>query len=196
MVTINDFIEIPITVEITRISHWIAEHRVLYEFPGHAPGAEYDRNHIINIQKGTIAELTTFHYFHSILDEQFGKLHYRQRWRAVQDRLCLQNHIGCFDKGSDFTIKDNTIDIKVYNEPLQKEQITSYNLFIGVREAESIPPADFYIQAFFTLNDTLILAGYHRGLPKQIRYNIPTPAHFCPVRNLEPMRTLIRLLLE
>ena len=178
MATINDFIEIPITVEITRISRWIAEHRVLYEFPGHAPGAEYDRNHITNIQKGTIAELTTFHYFHKILNEQFGKLHYRQRWRILQDRLCLQNHIGCFDKGSDLTIRNKTVDIKVYNEPLIKQRIVNYNLFVGVRETEEIPPADLYIQAFFTPDNTLVLAGYHIGLPKQIRYNIPTPAHF------------------
>ena len=196
MATVNDFIEIPITNEITRISHWIAEHRVLYEYPGHAPGAEYDENHTTNIQKGTIAELTTFDYFHDILNERFGTLHYRSRWRVVQDRLCLQNHIGCFDKGSDLTIKNNTIDIKVYNEPLRKQQMINYNLFIGVREDETIPPADFYIQAFFTFNDTLVLAGYHEGLPSQVRYNIPTPAHFCPVRNLEPIRTLTELLLE
>ncbi len=196
MATINEFVEIPITNDIRTISHWIANRRVLYEYPGHAPGAEYDENHSINIQKGTIAEFATFDYFHKFLDNKFNTLDYKARWRAVQDRLCLQNHIGSFDKGSDLTIKNNTIDIKVYNEPLIKERIINYNLFIGVRDMEILPPADFYIQEFFTPNNTIILAGYHKGLPKQIRYNIPTPAYACPVRDLKPISELIELLIN
>lgn len=196
MPTINDFIKIRITDDIVRISQWIAERRILYEYPGHAPDSEQDRNHIVNIQKGTIAELATFDYFHKELDNEFSNLNYKERWRAVQNRLCLQNHIGSFDKGSDLTIKDNTIDIKVYNKPLTKEKMINHNLFIGVRETETIPPADFYIQAFFTLNNTLVLAGYHEGLPEWIREDIPTPAHTCPVRDLKPISELVRLLLS
>ena len=197
MATINDFVEIQITDEIVRISGWIATRRVLYEYPGHAPDAEYDHNHAANIQKGTIAELATFDYFHSFLNSKFRMLDYRERWRAVQDRLCLLNHIGCFDKGSDLTIKEKTVDIKVYNPPLRKERMIGYNLFVGVREtSDTIPPADFYIQAFFTPNNTVILAGYHEGLPEPIKYDIPTPAHFCPVRNLEPISDLVNLLLS
>ena len=43
MVTIDDFIEIPFTDEIIKISSWIAERRVLYEYPGHAPDSERGR---------------------------------------------------------------------------------------------------------------------------------------------------------
>ena len=196
MPTINEFIEIPITAEANIISRWIAERRILYEYPGHAPGSNHDENHIINIQKGTIVELTTFDYFHEILNEKFGALHYKKRWRAIQDRLCLQNHIGAFDKGSDLTIKNNTIDIKTYNKPITKQKMMKSNLFVGVRETKSIPSANFYIQAFFTSNNTVILAGYHEGLPKQIKYNIPTPAHFCPVKDLKPIKGLTELLLK
>ena len=196
MATLNDFVEIPISDDILRISAWIAAHRVLYEYPGHAPDAEFDHNHKINIQKGTIAELTTFKYFHNFLENKFGRLDYRERWRAVQDRLCLMNHVGCFDKGSDLTIKKQTVDIKVYNPPLTKERMLRYNLFIGVREtSDTIPPADVYIQAFYTPQNTLVLAGYHEGLPEPIKYDIPTPAHFCPVRDLKPISELVRLLL-
>ena len=197
MATIDDFVEIPISDEIIRISGWIAAHRVLYEYPGHAPDAQFDHNHAANIQKGTIAELTTFKYFHDFLDNKFGMLNYRERWRAVQDRLCLMNHVGCFDKGSDLTIKKQTVDIKVYNPPLPKERMIRYNLFIGVREtSDTIPPADFYIQAFYTPQNTLVLAGYHEGLPEPIKYDIPTPAHFCPVRDLKPISELVRLILS
>ena len=197
MATLNDFVEIPISDDILRISAWIATHRVLYEYPGHAPDAEFDDNHAANIQKGTLAELTTFKYFHDLLDDKFGMLNNRERWRTVQDRLCLMNHVGCFDKGSDLTINNKTVDIKVYNRPLSKEEMIRHNLFVGVREtSDTIPPADFYIQAFFTPDNTLVLAGYHEGLPEQIRRDIPTPAHFCPVSNLKPILELVQLLLS
>ena len=88
------------------------------------------------------------------------------------------------------------MDIKVYNPPLTKERMLGYNLFVGVRETERIPPADFYIQAFFTPDNSVILAGYHEGLPEEIRDDIPTPAHFCPVRNLKPIAELVSLLLN
>ena len=123
MATIDDFVEIPITDEIVGISRWIAERRILYEYPGVAPNSEYDENHIANIQKGTIAEFATFDYFHGFLYRKFRRLGYRERWRAVQDRLCLINHVGCFDEGRDLTIQNKTVDIKVYNTPLPKERI-------------------------------------------------------------------------
>ena len=52
-----------------------------------------------------------------------------------------------------------------------------------------VPITDFYIQAFFTPepDNTVILAGCHESLPEQIRRDIPTPTHFCPVRNLKPI---------
>lgn len=196
MATLRDFVGIPITDEIMGISRWIAERRVLYEFPGHAPDAEHDENHITNIQKGTIAELATFDYLHNFLDNKFRTLNYRDRWRAVQDRLCLLNHVGCFDEGSDLTIKKKSVDIKVYNEPLPKERMLRLNLLIGVRDSEEMPPADLYIQAFFTHNNTVILSGYHEGLPEPIRYNIPTPAHYCPVRDLKPISDLVQMVLS
>ena len=197
MATLNDFVELPISDNILRISAWIADHRILYEYPGHAPDAEIDHNHATNIRKGTIAELTTFKYFHNLLDNKFGMLDYRKRWQVVQDRLCLMNHVGCFDKGSDLTIKKQTVDIKVYNEPVSKERMMGLNLLVGVREtSDTIPLADFYIQAFFTLNNAVVLSGYHEGLPEQIRTkNMPTPAHYCPVRDLKPISELVKLLL-
>ena len=198
MVTIDDFIDIPFTDEIIRISRWIAERRVLYEFPGHAPDSEHDENHIINIQKGTIAELTTFDYFHRILEEKFGTLDSAARWKVVQDKLCLQNQIGGFDKGSDLIINKKTVDIKIYNTRVTKQRMMELNLFIAIRDMEVMPPADFYIQAFFTKtpNNIVVLAGYHEGLPEPIKYGIPTPAHFCPVPDLKPISDLVKLLLS
>ena len=184
MVTIDSFIEIPFTDGIIRISRWIAERRVLYEFPGHAPDSEHDENHIINIQKGTIAELTTFDYFHEILNNKYGALPYDERWRVVQDKLCLQNQIGGFDKGSDLIINKKTVDIKIYNTRVTKQRMMGLNLFVAIRDMEVMPPADFYIQAFFTQT------------PEPIKYGIPTPAHFCPVPDLKPISELEELLLS
>ena len=199
MVTIDDFIEIPFTDEIIKISRWIAERRVLYEYPGHAPDSERDENHIINIQKGTIAELTTFDYFHKILEREFGALDPEARWKVVQDKLCLQNQIGGFDKGSDLIINKKTVDIKIYNTRVTKQRMMGLNLFIAIRDMEVMPPADFYIQSFFTQtpNNVVVLAGYHEGLPVPTKYNnIPTPAHFCPVPDLKPISELVELLLD
>ena len=196
MATINDFIEIPITVKIQAISYWIAERRVLYEYPGYTPESEDDSNHIVNIQKGTIAELVTFDYLHKILYDKYSHLNQKSRWKALQNRLCLLNHIGCFDKGSDLTIRGQTIDIKVYNKPLLKEQISRYNLFIAKWNSDEILPAKFYIQAFFSQNNTIILAGYHEGLPNKITYKTHKPSYICPVKDLEPIKDLIDLLLE
>lgn len=197
MPAIKDFIEIPITDDIIAISQWIAERRVLYEFPGHAPDSEQDQNHIQNIQNGTIAELITFDYFHEKLNSKFGKLPYNKRWKAVEGRLCLQNQIGVFDKGSDLIINKNTVDIKIYNVPVTKQRMMELNFLIAVRDMEKMPPADFYIQAFFTLDERIVvLAGYHKGLPKDIGYKFPTPGYFCPVPKLEPISDLVELLLN
>ncbi len=79
---------------------------------------------------------------------------------------------------------------------LSKERMIRYNLFVGVRETQNMPSVDYYIQAFFTSNNTLVLAGYHAGLPEPIRYNIPTPAHYCPVRDLKPIEDLVKMMLN
>ena len=199
MVTLKDFIERPITDEIATISRWLAERRILYEYPDHGGEAfgEYDESHIPNIQKGIIGELITFDYLHTQLNEKFGMLDPSERWKVVKDRLCLQNHIGCFDEGSDLTIREKRIDVKTYNERyLTKRQMMSYNLFVNEKEVQGKDPADYYIQTFFTPDNTIVLAGCHEGLPQDIRRDIPEDAHACPVRNLEPIRILEALLLE
>ena len=71
-----------------------------------------------------------------------------------------------------------------------------YNLFISTREVQGRDPADFYIQAFFTPDKTIVLAGCHQGLPQQIRDDIPTPAHACRIPDLMPIAILEDLLLE
>lgn len=199
MATTDDFVEREITNEITTISLWMAERRLLYEYPDHAPEAfgTYDETHIPMIQKGIIGELTTFDYFHSKLNEEFALDPPETRWEAVKDRLCLQNHVGCFDKGSDLTIGEKQVDVKTYFErDLTIPQMLNYNLFVSRNEVQCKNAADYYIQAFFTPDDTIVLAGCHDGLPQNIRYNIPTPAYYCPVPELMPVAALIPILLE
>ena len=201
MVTIYDLIELPITNEIYIISLWMAERRILYEYPDHDPQAfgAYDERHIPVIQKGIIGELITFDYFHSKLNENFGMLTPRERWNTVRDKLCLQNHVGCFDKGSDLTIKDQSVDVKTYHtRHLTKEQVMQrpYNLFINQKELKGKEPADFYIQTFPTPNNTVILAGCHQGLPTQINEDIPSSAYACPIPDLKPISFLVDLLLS
>ena len=199
MATINDFVELRITDEIGTISHWMAERRILYEYPhyGSRTFGEYNESHIPNIQKGIIGELITFDYLHAKLDEKFGTLPWENRWEVVKDRLCLQNHVGCFDEGSDLTIREKAVDVKTYHDRiLIKEQMSRYNLLVNAKEVQGKDPADFYIQAFFTPDNTIVLAGCHQGLPQHIRDDLPEPAHACPVPNLLPITILVDLLLE
>ncbi|MDE0016054.1 MAG: hypothetical protein OXU51_07710 [Candidatus Poribacteria bacterium] len=199
MATINNFVELPITNEINTISLWMAERRILYEYPHYGSNTfgKYDETHIPNIQKGIKGELITFDYFHTKLDEKFGGLPWENRWESVKDRLCLQNHIGRFDTGSDMTIRGKTIDVKTYHEKKPtKAEMMRLNLLVNVNEARGKEEADFYIQAFFTPNGTIVLAGCHRGLPEHIGYRFPEPAHACPVGDLEPIAVLEELLLE
>ena len=203
MAALDDFVEHRITTEIFTISRWMAERRILYEYPDHDSEAfgEYDESHIPVIQEGIIGELITFDYLHTQLNEQFGGLD--EPWREVRGRLCLQNQIGAFDKGYDLTIRGKTIDVKTYHErKLTKESMERYNLFVNVNEVQNKKPADYYIQAFFTpvQNNTIVLAGCHKGLPKDIKRkgidrNIRSDAYACLVRNLMPMTTLVDLLL-
>ena len=203
MVTINDFIQLQITDDIATISLWMAKRRILYEYPHHGGEAfgEYDESHIPNIQKGIIGELIPFDYLHTTLDQQFGTLDPKQRWRAVEGRLCLQNQIGRFDKGYDLTVIGKTIDVKTYHKdkPTRARMLT-LNLLVNVNEVKGKTPADYYIQAFFTPNNTIVLAGCHQGLPKDIKRkgidrNIRSDAYACRVSNLMPMTTLVDLLL-
>ena len=199
MVTIDDFIERPITNKISTISRWMAERRILYEYPHHGEKTfgEYDESHIPVIQEGIIGELITFDYFHTQLNEKFGMLPSTERWSVVKDRLCLQNQIGSFDEGSDLTIREKTIDVKTYHKKKPtKAQMMDLNLLVNLEEVKGKKPADFYIQAFFTPSNTIVLSGCHEGLPQHIGYNFPEPAHACLVRNLEPIRILEDLLLE
>ena len=199
MATINEFVELEITDDISTISHWMAERRLLYEYPHYGSNTfgEYNEDHIPNIQKGIIGELITFDYLHTKLKEEFGTLPWENRWEVVKDRLCLQNHVGCFDEGSDLTIGEKTIDVKTYHEhEVTKEVMMRLNLFVNVKEVHGKTPADYYIQAFSTPDNTIVLAGCHQGLPENIRYNIPEPAYACPVSDLRPIRILEELLLE
>ena len=200
MVTQADFIELPITDDIRSMSLWLAQRRIIYEYPGHDPNAfgEYDERHIPVIQKGIIGELAAFEHFHDILVAEYGHLPPMQRWEQVRDRLCLQNRVGRFDEGSDLMIVDNTLDVKVYaDRELVKQQMLNYNLFVNVNEVQGKDPADFYIQAFLTPGQhTIVLAGYHAGLPGNVRVDIPSPAHACPVRDLSPIQDLADILLQ
>ena len=198
MASIAEFVELRITDEIETISLWMAKRRILYEFPrGIKTFGPYDKSHIPTIQKGIIGELITFDYLHTKLDEAFGELPWENRWESVKDRLCLQNHVGCFDEGWDLTIRDKAIDVKTYHRGNPtKSEMMRLNLFVNVEEMQGKDEADFYIQAFFTPDGTIVLAGCHRGLPEYIRTDIPEPAHACPVRDLEPIAVLEALLLE
>ena len=201
MATINEFVELEITDDVSTISRWMAERRILYEYPHHGSktfGA-YDKRHIPVIQEGIIGELITFDYLHTQLNERFGELPWENRWKAVKDRLCLQNQIGRFDTGYDLTIKGETIDVKTYHrERPTKKEMMRLNLLVNVNEVKNKPQADFYIQAFFTPapNNTIILAGCHRKLPRNIRTNLPEDAYACLVSDLEPISVLVDLLLE
>ncbi len=85
--------------------------------------------------------------------------------------------------------------MKVYVErELTRPQMMNYNLFVSVNEMRGKTPADIYIQAFLTPYNSIVLAGYHPGLPGNVRRNLPTPAYACPVPQLSPIAELTDVL--
>ena len=199
MVEQADFVELQITSEMRSMAQWLAERRILYEYPGHDPAAfgEYDEGHIPVIQMGIIGELAVFEHFHNALVQNFGELAPMERWRAVEGKLTLQTRLGSFDEGYDLNLSEQTLDVKTYvDQILTPSQVRRVNLFVNVNEVRRRGAAGLYVQTFPIEGDRIILAGYHEGLPAQIRRNIPSPAYACPVPDLQPIADLTNRLLQ
>lgn len=199
MVTDADLIEIEITPEMRTLAEWLAERRILYEYPSHDPAAfgPYNTTHIPRIQTGIIGELAVFQHFHNALMQHFGDLDPMDRWEAVKDKLCLQLLVGRFDEGYDLILHEQTLDVKTYvDRILTREQVMRYNLLVNVNEVGRRVAADLYIQTFPIADNKIILAGYHQGLPSEIRRDIRSPAYACPVRKLLPISDLTNQLVQ
>ena len=98
------------------------------------------------------------------------------------------------------TVGNFKVDVKSYATALiDRERIPTLNLLINRNQLVGHDPADIYVQTFFTADTNVVLAGWYdhkfHGLPR-LNHNLPSPAYACPVRDLDPMSTLIQLMTD
>ena len=191
----HDYIIMPVTEEMVTIARWFAQRRILYEYPEHDQRVfgDYGEGQVGTIAQGLIAELAVFDYLHDGLVEAFGDLDPVQRNQVVAGRLSTNIIVGRYDPGHDVQVVNRSLDVKSYGtERVSLERIGQLNLLINANQAAGREVSDYYVQAFFTLDDQIVLAGYHEGLPP---YNprFPSPAYACRVADLRPMAALRRL---
>lgn len=96
--------------------------------------------------------------------------------------------ISFFNKNNSFSIKNKTIDIKNYGtKKIAINDIFRLNLLVDKTQSAK---ADIYIQSFILNDDSICLAGYNIGLPQKASDKFPQPAHYCPIKELQPMNNL------
>ena len=191
----REYIVMPVSDEMATIARWFAQRRILYEYPEHDQRVfgDYGEGQVGVIAQGLIAELAVFDYLHDGLVDVFGHLGPRPRNRAVRGRLYTNIIVGRYDPGHDVRVVNRSLDVKSYGtERVSLERIGQLNLLINAAQMEGREASDYYVQAFFTLDNQIVLAGYHEGLPP---YNpdFRSPAYACRVPNLRPMAELRQL---
>ena len=204
----KDLIIIEKTKELEIISEFLAKRRLFFEYPRQGYGG-YDESHISKIKSGILGELAFFEYIYSWLEEQYGSLDSKQRWKILHKKVGFSYLLvlGKFDGGHEFEIgvKDPIlIDIKTYEE----NKVSVSQIFNGLKDDKKNPrplnlfvdktqnaKADIYVQTFILKNGNIVLAGFNQGLPP-IKNWMPKPAHTKPVPNLQPMNNLKNLIID
>jgi hypothetical protein len=199
-VTEKDLIMIPLTEEMqTLVSYW-ANKRLLYEYPRKGYG-DYDTRGTSAIETGVLGELGFLEFIQTYLQEKTKGISAPKRWKKLQKvQFSYRPIIGSFDEGFEFIMAGKSIDIKTYeNNKVTVNQIfrglkgngRALNLMIDQTQSHS---ADIYVQSFLTKDNHICLAGFYKGLPKEIGTWMPQPAHYCPIPQLNPMKDLLTLL--
>lgn len=187
-------------------AEYFAKKRMLYEYP-RVGYSEYNETHLTNIVSGYIGEFCFLEYVHNYLEEKFGNLEPTERYNKVKDFLVYKMIIGQIQPDWDFKIAGRTVEVKTYGTKIlnRVEQVFDYNLLIDVDQVKNKNIPNFYVQCFLLKNENFflkkgkklycILAGYHEGLPKKICKNLPKPAYCVPVKELNPIKGLLSLIM-
>ena len=189
----SDIISIPISKDMDIVATYLANKRVLFEYPREGYG-NYNTRGIDNIKSGILGELAFMEFVIEWISKNFSGIKSENRWKKLKEiGFCYLNITGVFDEGFEFKIGEKTIDIKNYGtRKINKEQILNYKYKSArtgplnlLNDADQSSKADIYVQVF-QCNSFIYLAGFCDELPP-INYNFPQPAHQCPVSDLNPM---------
>jgi hypothetical protein len=190
-------ITIPISEKMDLIATYLAEKRMLFEYPRQGYG-NYNTRGIDNIKAGILGELAFLEYAIQWIEEKFGSYKAEERWRKLKDiGFCYLNIVGVFDDGFEFKLGNKTVDIKNYGtRKISKDQIFEYKFKSGrvgplnlLIDANQSSKADIYIQVFQGNENDIYLAGFCDKLPP-VNYGFPQPAHQCPITDLNPMKDI------
>lgn len=199
MVELEDLVILEVGREMQTAAEYFARKRMLYEYPRIGYG-EYNETHLMNIINGYIGEFCFLEYIHKHLEEKFGNLEPIERYNRIKDYLVYKMIIGQVQPDWDFKIAGKLVEIKTYGTKILEEanQVFNYNLLIDVDQVKDRNIPDFYVQCFLLENKEklyCVLAGYHEGLPRKICEKLPKPAYCAPVRELEPIKNLLSLII-
>ena len=198
MVEVKDLVIIEAIKEMQTTARYLAEKRILYEYPRIGYG-EYNETHLLNIINGYLGEFCFFEYIHNHLKEKFSNLEPLERYNKIKDRLVYKMIIGHVQPDWDFKINNKTVEVKTYGTKFlaKADDVFSYNLLIDIDQVKNERIPDLYIQCFLVKNQEslfCVLAGYHEGLPKRICEKLNRPAYCVAVKELTPMANLIEVL--
>lgn len=192
MVTIDDFVQIPVTDEMLRTAEYLSNWRLLFEYPRRGYGV-YGPEHLPNLVNGYLGEFAFFQFLHNHLQEKVQELSAKERYETVKGRLEYKLVIGTTQSDYDFRVGAKTVEVKTYGTRVlhSVDECLKYNLFVDLDQSSN---ADIYVQTFIVdegKGKIVILAGFHEGKPQNINRNIPNPAHSCPVPQLQPIVKLL-----
>ncbi len=191
MIKKSDMIIVSISRIEKDIANFLAERRVLFEFP--RPGyGDYDTRSLNNIQKGILGELAFLDIVYRHLNVKYHDVPAIERYKILRQKFCYRLILGVFDDGFEFVINGKKIDIKTYaNQTLNFDEIYDrpYNLFID--RSQDVHDDHLYVQTFILSDNRVCIAGYYDGLPSLATW-MPQPAYTCPVPELSPINDLIK----
>jgi hypothetical protein len=217
----NDkFLIIPITSEMIITANFLAQQRLLYEFPRTGYGQYQNNSHLENIRNGYLGELgflklmtdrIRIKYNNDIvkLNKNYDKYLSKKIFNNIKnEQFAYEAIIGQTDNGYDFKKNDYLIDIKTYGTRYLEKNNNTYNLigsnkninelnlYIDKRQGEKWKNNKkiIFIQAFIENNlKNIIYSGFHIGLPN-LDETAKNPAYACLVKYLKPMNNLFELL--
>lgn len=193
----EDLVILPIAVEMEQVANYISQKRKLFEYPREGYG-DYDSRGVEKIKTGILGELGFLEFIFLHIEKKYGNIKAKDRWVVLHEKVkfAYSITIGKFDKGFEFSIAEETIDVKTYdNNIVTIEQIFNglkgngkpLNLFIDETQNTN---ADYYVQSFVMPENKICLAGCYEGLPPLATW-MPNPAYTCPVPDLLNMNILL-----
>jgi hypothetical protein len=135
------FLVLPITEEMLITANFLANQRLIYEFPREGYGKYQNNSHLENIRNGYLGELgflklmtdkirekniSDIEKLNKSYDKKLAKIIFK---KIKNEQFAYEAVIGQTDRGYDFKKNNYLIDIKTYGTVYLKKEFDSYKTF-------------------------------------------------------------------